>query len=78
MPKRIFNLQVPEVMEYIKKRAELYELKKNLKIWSRRRHIQEVLIGYLYLIWFLFTSLVPKKQKNIYDIPISEVDLPKL
>lgn len=42
-------LQVPSVIDYIRKKAELYDLKKNVKICTRRNKIQEVtIISYLY------------------------------
>ncbi|XP_064211365.1 uncharacterized protein LOC100142251 [Tribolium castaneum] len=36
------NYEVPSVLEYVKKKAELGLLKKNLKIWERRKQIKEM------------------------------------
>ena len=35
-------LQVPEVMEYVSEKAELYELHKKVKSWERKVDIAEV------------------------------------
>ncbi|XP_044264933.1 E3 ubiquitin-protein ligase BRE1-like [Tribolium madens] len=36
------NYEVPSVLEYVKKKAELGLLKKNLKIWERRKQIKDM------------------------------------
>lgn len=36
------NYRVPDVIHYIKKKANLYEIQKNTKIWTRRNHIQKI------------------------------------
>lgn len=38
----INNYRVPDVINYIKKKAHLYEIQKNTKIWWRRNHIQKI------------------------------------
>jgi hypothetical protein len=34
-------LQAPDVMDYVKKQAELHQLEQALKVWSRRKKIQQ-------------------------------------
>ncbi|XP_030766217.1 coiled-coil domain-containing protein 113-like [Sitophilus oryzae] len=36
---------VPEVKEYMKLKEEMYELKKNIKVWSRRKKIQDIALN---------------------------------
>lgn len=36
------NAQVPEVMEYVTEKADLYELNKKVKSWERKVDIAEV------------------------------------
>lgn len=48
------NYQVPPVLEYVKKKAELNVLKKNLKVWARRKQIKDVILLMLFLIFANF------------------------
>lgn len=42
------NFQVPDVMEYVRIKGKVYELQKNIKIWSRRSHLQDVKFNFCY------------------------------
>ena len=37
----LFWLQAPDVMAYVKKKAELYELKQAVRVWSHRKKVQQ-------------------------------------
>ena len=37
----LFWLQAPDVMAYVKKKAELHELKQAVRVWSHRKKIQQ-------------------------------------
>ncbi|KAK9886694.1 hypothetical protein WA026_017612 [Henosepilachna vigintioctopunctata] len=37
--------KVPDVMEYVRLKSKLYDLRKNIKIWSRRSHLQNVALN---------------------------------
>jgi len=39
---QIGAFHVPDVMEYVTEKAELYELKKNVRSWERKVEIVEV------------------------------------
>lgn len=41
----IEEYKVPDVMDYVMNGAKLNEIKKNLKIWSRRNHLQNVALN---------------------------------
>lgn len=41
----IEEYKVPEVMEYVRIKGKVYELQKNIKIWSRRSHLQDVALN---------------------------------
>ncbi|XP_050302032.1 coiled-coil domain-containing protein 113 [Anthonomus grandis grandis] len=36
---------VPDVMEYVRLKAKLHDLRKNIKIWTRRRKIQDIALN---------------------------------
>ncbi|KAL3288095.1 hypothetical protein HHI36_002545 [Cryptolaemus montrouzieri] len=40
----IEEYKVPDVMDYVKVKGKVYDLQKNIKIWSRRSHLQDVKI----------------------------------
>ncbi len=41
--KGFYNLfQVPDLIDYIKVKKELEDLRKDIKIWTRRTHLQKV------------------------------------
>lgn len=39
------KFKVPDVMEYLKIKSELAELKKNIKVWQRRKKIQDITLN---------------------------------
>ncbi|XP_044745928.1 coiled-coil domain-containing protein 113-like [Coccinella septempunctata] len=41
----IEEYKVPDVMEYVRIKGKVYELQKNIKIWSRRSHLQDVALN---------------------------------
>ena len=40
--RQLTNYRVPDVMEYVQEKADLYELKKNVRSWNRKVEIAEV------------------------------------
>lgn len=65
------DFRVPEVMEYVTEKADLYELQKKVKSWERKVEIAEVKC-LLNKNYFLFTSYEHDVQcinMNCYWIP---------
>lgn len=63
--------QVPDVMEYIKKKAELDELNKNLRTWRRKRNIQKIALA-TYTKMMMHLTGIMKASPSWYDIDRSK------
>jgi len=50
---QLADFRVPEVMEYVSEKADLYELQKKVKSWERKVEIADVSTG----LWFVKCSL---------------------
>jgi Tfp pilus assembly ATPase PilU len=56
-------LQAPDVMDYVKKQAELQQLKQALKVWSHRKKIQQTaLTSYRQLLYKLTLNSLPSTR----------------
>ncbi|GJQ80586.1 hypothetical protein Trydic_g19990 [Trypoxylus dichotomus] len=73
LKKRVQLYQVPDVMAYIRKKAELDELNKTLKTWRRKSHIQKIALSTYTKMMMHITGAV-KPRSSWYNISRSRSD----
>lgn len=67
------NYAVPDVLNYIKKKANLYDRQKSTKIWSRRTHIQKIAIDACTRQMKVITGL-KRARESWYSLPETSDD----